>query len=546
MGARRLTRLAVAGVPLFLVPALGAVQGGFAPDAWVWAGAFAGWVGALGLTLTGEAGALRRVWLWPAAGAALVLWTLASALWSAEPAQSVLEARRTVVYAATALALVVLARTGSSWTLVVATHVAISALVGYSLLHYLLGPRRQETFEGHLISQPLGYANAVGILAVLGLLLALAAGIDGRPALQRAVAAATVPFLTLALAFSGSKGSWLALAVGLAAVAAVVPRQARLWRTVAAAGIPSAPLVWLAHASRFTHAGSPRIGGAVVVAAAAGAGVLAALPSGLIPADGPPSATRAGVRRRLTAFGVILAAGAVVVFSAAATTEPRRSYFHVAWRELVTHPLLGSGAGTFGRYWLDAPYYGRYGGALDAHSLYLETLAELGGLGLLLLLAFLLVPLRRAVGLRRIPGVPAAAGAAVAFLVHAGVDWDWELPAVVVAGLCCLAAVTAAEGRGDDEEVPAAGRLAALAAAIVLGLSAIAGTASHAQPSAAETTGAPSPGPRPRFHAVLLATERYLPCSPLLPCWSLDFPWGSALWPCFLGATCSVPVHAPS
>ena len=32
---------AVAAVPLVLVPALGVVQGGFSPDAWVWAGALA-------------------------------------------------------------------------------------------------------------------------------------------------------------------------------------------------------------------------------------------------------------------------------------------------------------------------------------------------------------------------------------------------------------------------------------------------------------------------------------------------------------------------
>ena len=34
---------AVAAVPLVLVPALGAVQGGFQPDAWVWAGGVAAW-----------------------------------------------------------------------------------------------------------------------------------------------------------------------------------------------------------------------------------------------------------------------------------------------------------------------------------------------------------------------------------------------------------------------------------------------------------------------------------------------------------------------
>jgi hypothetical protein len=489
LGVARLTRLAVAGLPLFLVPALGAVQGGFDPDAWVWGGALAGWAGALGLTLTGRSGLLRRAWLWPATGAALLLWTLASTLWSAEPAQSVLEARRTVVYVAAALALVVLARRGSSWTLVVATHVAITALVCYSLLRYLLGPRRHDAFEGNLISQPLGYANAVGILAVLGLLLALAAAIDGRPVFQRAAGAVSVPPLALALALSGSRGSWLALAIGFASVVVLVPHQRRLWVAVVAAGIPSAPLVWLAHASRFTHAGAPRIGGAALIAAAAVAAGVAGLLASFARSEVLQPSER--LRRQLPAFVGVLLLGAIAEFVAAAGTQPRTSYFHVAWREFLAHPALGTGAGTFGRYWLEAPYYLRYGGALDAHSLYLETLAELGPVGLLLLLGFLVVPLRAAIAARHAPGVPVAAGAAVAFLVHAGIDWDWELPAVTVAGICCLAAVTTAGSRIEENEAPAAGRLAAIAAAIVLGLAAIAGTASHAQPSAVETTGAP-------------------------------------------------------
>jgi hypothetical protein len=35
----------------------------------------------------------------------------------------------------------------------------------------------------------------------------------------------------------------------------------------------------------------------------------------------------------------------------------------------------------------------------------------------------------------------AALGGAVTFLVHAGLDFDWEMPAVTVAGIACLAAL---------------------------------------------------------------------------------------------------------
>jgi O-antigen ligase len=124
----------------------------------------------------------------------------------------------------------------------------------------------------------------------------------------------------------------------------------------------------------------------------------------------------------------------------------RPHYWRVAWIEYKSHPLLGSGAGTFSDYWL----HHRRGTdfARDAHSLYLESLAELGPVGLLLIALALAAPFA---GLRRpADGVVAAlVGAYVAFVVHAAVDWDWELPAVTLTGLLCGAAAVVATRRGD-------------------------------------------------------------------------------------------------
>src|SRR5205085_10550675 len=84
---------------------------------------------------------------------------------------------------------------------------------------------------------------------------------------------------------------------------------------------------------------------------------------------------------------------------------------------------------------------------LDAHSLYLETLAELGPVGLALLAVALAAPLAAAVRARRRTLVPIAAGAYVAWLVHVAYDWDWELPGVTIAALGCAAAALAAARR---------------------------------------------------------------------------------------------------
>jgi O-antigen ligase len=81
--------------------------------------------------------------------------------------------------------------------------------------------------------------------------------------------------------------------------------------------------------------------------------------------------------------------------------------------------------------------------ATDAHSLYLETLAELGIVGGLLLAAFygsVLTGLARSA--RESPGDPllaAAAAVLAAFAIHAGVDWDWEMPAATLPALIMAA-----------------------------------------------------------------------------------------------------------
>jgi hypothetical protein len=87
------------------------------------------------------------------------------------------------------------------------------------------------------------------------------------------------------------------------------------------------------------------------------------------------------------------------------------------------------------------------------------------------------VPLVGAFFARGHPLVPAAAAAYVAYLVHAGVDWDWELPAVTVAALAAGAALIALRAPPGAELVPgfrlriAAGAAAALmAAAAFVGL----------------------------------------------------------------------------
>jgi O-antigen ligase len=139
----------------------------------------------------------------------------------------------------------------------------------------------------------------------------------------------------------------------------------------------------------------------------------------------------------------------------------RAEYWQVAWRDFRHHSAVGSGAGTFAIAW-DRDRHTVYD-VLDAHSLYVEVLGELGVIGVILVVLALALPL---VALRRVrtqPLVATGAGAYAAFLLHAGLDWDWEVPAVTLAGLFCGCALLVAARRGAIE-LSLGVRAAALAA----------------------------------------------------------------------------------
>ena len=130
---------------------------------------------------------------------------------------------------------------------------------------------------------------------------------------------------------------------------------------------------------------------------------------------------------------IVVAGGLLAI--ARPSLGDRPSYWRVATSDVVRHPVLGSGAGSFDDVW----YANRpiAANVRDAHSLYLEVLAELGPAGLVLLLGVLAPPLVAIVRRRGTSITPIAAAAYAAFLVHAGLDWDWEIPATTLVGLAC-------------------------------------------------------------------------------------------------------------
>jgi hypothetical protein len=128
--------------------------------------------------------------------------------------------------------------------------------------------------------------------------------------------------------------------------------------------------------------------------------------------------------------------------------------------------VVGRGAGSFERSWQQSPRWTHT--VTDAHNLFLETAAETGLVGVAVLVAALAVPLLALVTARHHPVLPAAIGAYAAFLVHAGTDWDWELPAVTLTALFVGCAGLIAVRQGSPRIIGRPLRVAGTSAAVLI------------------------------------------------------------------------------
>jgi O-antigen ligase len=427
---------------------------------------FAGWSSALAVMA--------------AALALFVVWTMLSGDWSDSPARALVESNRALLYllmlvfvglhAGPALGqsrLAALLR----W---VALAIAVTSVV--ALLTRLL-PATFPTKVGlnnERLQFPLTYWNAMGMFTALGAILATHMTASERePAAVRIAAAAALPAVAVTLYFSFSRGG-IAVAIAGTALYLVLAHPRGLAGALAAVAVPLAVALHGAYGADLLaqqdYSGvDARAEGRslllVVIACTIAAGVLRWLALRL---DRRLERVQITARARTIAFGAAGVAGllALVLGTVAfdlpdRIADQRRAFvegnappggvdlrtrltevgnngrldiWHVALREARANPWKGSGAGTFRLAWnRERPKPPLR--ILDAHSLYYEVRAELGWIGIALLFVVFAVPL--GVGIRRLwgPGrhVHAAfLAAAAALLVHAMVDWDWEMPALFV------------------------------------------------------------------------------------------------------------------
>jgi O-antigen ligase len=403
---------------------------------------------------------------------ALAVWIALSTLWSISTSASVREVERVLVYVALALAVALVLRRGDGPGVFAGAFVGVTLISSYGLATRLFPDRfdaYDDPFNAYRLAEPLGYWNAFGLLTAIGTILAVGVVSHARRSWFALAAGAATPILVTAQYFAFSRGSWLALFFGLAATIALDARRITvLWSllviapasviavamasrqealttedatTLAAADeghrlalvlaalVPcSAALAWVAHRTARRVRLTPRIrrGIAVVVAG----GVVAVSVIAVVTAGGPASAIDE-LRDRFEAppeFGSSLNDR---LFSLSGTG--RAETITAAWDLGRDHPLAGTGAGTFEILW----YENRPSTQVvrDAHSLYLETLNELGVVGLALLGATLLVPLIATIRARRTRFVAPACGAYLAWVTASGLDWHWEMVSLTTTAL---------------------------------------------------------------------------------------------------------------
>ena len=424
--------------------------------------------------------------------AAFAVLTLLSVGWAASDEKAFLEFTRVLMYLGVLMLVAVAVTRRTAASVADGLALGIVAVVLLALASRLffgdVGPGAPPSFfpVRSRLHYPVNYWNGLAILAGLAFPLLLRAAVAQRPAWLRALALVPVPAMASAIYLTSSRGGYVTAAVGVVVFCALTSRRlsAIVATAVAGAGAALAIMGMLARdelvngtlgSSQATSEGKSaallmvllglscaavywawcRYAGwelrlklplaAKAAIALAAIAVLAVGVSAYDPVDKfetfkKPSGPDVGlVEGDFTRSHLISSTG-----------SGRWQLWTSAVDEWETKPVFGRGAGSYQSWWMEhasLPLFVR-----DAHSLWLETLAELGLVGLLLLLiafgtAFVAAIARMGrLGQDR-PLVAAMAGVLAAFVVAAGIDWMWELSIV---GLVAIVALGILVGRATE------------------------------------------------------------------------------------------------
>ena len=505
-----------------LVAYVGLKGGGYDPLVHDQVGIAVWWIVLAG----GLVGAMPRQRLgplaWIALGllAAFVAWTTLSLTWTESTERTSADLARTAGYLGVFALALFAADAKAARRIVAAVAAAIVCVAIVALLsriHSDWFPEAAQTGSfvtggRERLSFPLNYWNGLAALVAIGAPLVLQVATCARSVLFRAAAAAALPALAVVAFLTLSRGGIGAAIVALAVFLAFAPDRLPKLLTLLLAGGGGAILVAAADQRDALQHGlldaTARQQGdellVLVLVVCCVVGLLQAGISLLLSEDRRPRWTF--VPRRASLVASVVAAVAVLIAAVALGAPGRISDAwtefkekgqpahgsarlgsvggngrYELWRSAVdenrSEPLTGTGSGSFEFWWA------RNGATSetvrDTHSLYLQTLGELGIFGLVILAGFLLTTLVGGAwvtvraGPRERPVLAAALAGCTAFCLTAAVDWMWQIPVLAVALLLLAAVLVGSRSRPGQGEgrvlaiVPRIGIAAVAAVAIV-------------------------------------------------------------------------------
>jgi O-Antigen ligase len=422
-----------------------------------------------------------------------------SVVWSVQPEESWQDASQMLAYSALFAAAVALARARPGCWPALIGGVLLAALVvcGYALMTKVLPGRLDSGDPYARLREPYGYWNAIGLTAAMGVLACMWLG--GRRAghaLLSALAYPAMGLLLVTLMLAYSRGSLVAVAVGLALWFSLVPLRLRGAAVLLGGGLGAAAVVaWdfsqhalsndkVALAQRIDAGSQLGVALAAMLVALTAVGVAIGFASGR---RAPRSRARRRMGAILLSLPVIALLGLLgllahsqrgltgsVSHGLSSLTDPnapvplntpgrltsvgsvRARYWNEALEVFSEHPLVGAGSDGYATARLRHRTV-----PLDvhhAHGFIVQTLADLGLIGLTLVLALLATWLAAAGRTthpfnrcwqswrwRRIQapysaeriGLLSMLCIVVTFGVHSLVDWTWYFPGDACVALLC-------------------------------------------------------------------------------------------------------------
>jgi hypothetical protein len=330
------------------------------------------------------------------------------------------------------------------------------------------------------LNWPLGYWNGMAAFAAMTFAGCLAFASHATSLLTRGLAAAALPVLPVVVYLTYSRGGVFFLAIAVVVTLTCAQhRLAALLQVAASAPFAATTILFIRGHEDLARGlggeGAAVVMGLIGMGSAIGVGTAVTLRRrGLDQRMRLPR----NLARGAAALGVACVAAATIFVAPVAVKRAQESFtaaevareddptarfanlgggrdelFAAAIDSWKESRWRGTGPGTFEFTWNTDRRYAGF--VRDAHSLYLEALAESGVVGFIAVLVFfgglasaLLLRLRR-VAEEQFPAVLAGTGVLGVFLVAAAVEWAWELTALVALMLIVVGAAASTGGEGS-------------------------------------------------------------------------------------------------